>query len=502
MTAASGRGPSEHGFQAAMNALKLGGSLAVTVGIALVARVILLPRYLGPEQYGTLSFVEAFTTAVFILLSFGAEVYIQKEVSVRPEHANDFYGGLLLLRWIFLPLLLGGTVVTLRLAGVSVAWKLLLVFCTWQVFVRHNETLAAMLRARGTVDGLSAQTVIAKVVWGIAIVAAAAARLGLVAIAIGYLLPEVLKTFCLTYLVRRHIRLKLRWNGSAVRSMLAQSMPFYINAITIVAYANLDRFVLMMVVGDEAEVGWYAAAANLGGLVTLISPILSWVALPLFSQAFARSTEEFFATARRVLEVVLVLVLPLALALGLGADLWLRIPGKEFAPARLSLQLIAPLQALSYVNLLTAQGLIILGRGWHLTAISACGMILSPLLNWLLVGPFHAMLHAAPGYASAATAAARLVVECVVCVAMFATLGRDLFDRRASAMLLRNLLCCGLTIAVHVALAPLGLARLAADALAYLALVVALRAVPFAEVAGFVREARRRRAGAAPSAAA
>src|SRR5262245_10859194 len=79
------------------NALKLGGSLIFTWGIALAIR-LLLPRYLGPTRFGTLNFAEGFTAAFFITLSLGLDSYVRKEVAVRPSHASDFFGGISVLR--------------------------------------------------------------------------------------------------------------------------------------------------------------------------------------------------------------------------------------------------------------------------------------------------------------------------------------------------------------------------------------------------------------------
>ena len=82
---------------AVTNALKLGSSLVATLAIA-VAVKFLMPRYLGPSSFGTLSFADGFTGTFFMALSLGAEAYVRKEVSVRPAHASDFLGGTLVLR--------------------------------------------------------------------------------------------------------------------------------------------------------------------------------------------------------------------------------------------------------------------------------------------------------------------------------------------------------------------------------------------------------------------
>src|SRR5262245_44166244 len=71
------------------NALKLGSSLFATWTVALLLR-FLLPRFLGPEQFGTFNFSDNFSATYFTLLGLGVDTYIQKEMPVRPQHASDF----------------------------------------------------------------------------------------------------------------------------------------------------------------------------------------------------------------------------------------------------------------------------------------------------------------------------------------------------------------------------------------------------------------------------
>ena len=79
------------------NVLKLGGSLVVSWTLSLVIK-FQLPRQIGPERFGALNFSDNFAGVFFILLDLGVDVYIMREVSVRPKHASDFFGGVVLLR--------------------------------------------------------------------------------------------------------------------------------------------------------------------------------------------------------------------------------------------------------------------------------------------------------------------------------------------------------------------------------------------------------------------
>jgi O-antigen/teichoic acid export membrane protein len=135
------------------NALKLGSSLAATLAIAIAMR-FLMPRYLGPTSFGTLSFADGFTATFFVALSLGAESYVRKEVAVRPAHASDFFGGTLVLRAMMSVAIFGVMAVVLNATKRPPEVKnLVYLFGAAQFFVSVNATLSALLHARGRVDG-------------------------------------------------------------------------------------------------------------------------------------------------------------------------------------------------------------------------------------------------------------------------------------------------------------------------------------------------------------
>jgi hypothetical protein len=85
-----------------------------------------------------------------------------------------------------------------------------------------------------------------------------------------------------------------------------------------------------------------------------------------------------------------------------------------------------------------------------------------------------------------------MVSEGVVAALLTGLLGARAFDRRTIDLCARTLLVCAAVVAIHGALAPLGAARLAADAAAYVLLAAQLRAVRWQELADLARSAWRR----------
>jgi O-antigen/teichoic acid export membrane protein len=328
--------------QATRSAMHLGvglvGSWAIGIGIRL-----LLPRWLGPEQFGVLQFADVFTTTVLVVTMLGADTYIRKEVATRPQHASEFFGGTLLIG-----VLLGAVVLGISLPALSAAGKssTVLWIVAWlglaQMAVNTNNLYAALLHAVGAVRGLAGLNVAAKLLWALGIVVALRSGAGLIGVAQAMLLSELVRCAVLVRLARQHLQLRLRVDLGATKAMVLASLPFFIGGVAQTIYARIDVSILSFLASD-AETGWYGAASTIAGLSLLLSPIISWVLLPLSSRAAARSEAELMHVMRRAMSLVLTVAVPASLALWVAADLLIvGAFGEPFRPATHSLRIIAP----------------------------------------------------------------------------------------------------------------------------------------------------------------
>jgi O-antigen/teichoic acid export membrane protein len=471
------------------NTLALGGSLVATWTVALGVRLV-LPRHLGPESFGAFQFADAFTTAFFVVTSLGVETYIRKEISTRKEHASDFVGGLIVLRVVMSVLVVAVMAALMHAAGRPVhLQRLVLVFATYQFFSTLNETASALLHAVGAVDGVALLNVGAKLVWGAGILGALRMGAGVEGVAVALAGSEALKTGALLVLARRHLALKLAVDLRRTLAVVSASLPFYLNYLAHTVYGRLDVS-LMSFLTSDAEVGWYGAAQNLAGVALLITPLMGWVLLPMFSRAAARSAEELDAVVRRTLEAVLSAAVPVSLLLGLGADVLIpTVFGQAFAPAVGSLRILAPMFILTYAAMVASTALIRLERGWAVTAISLTGLGANALLNWFLIPACWDAF--GRGGAGIGAASVLVATEAAVTALMLVLLGPRVFDRRSVTSLAKTAVACAVVLAAHRLMAPLGAIRLAADGLLYVGLVVAARAVRIAEVVDVVRLAIR-----------
>lgn len=477
------------------NAVKLTLSLLGTWGIAFGVR-ILMPRQLGPALFGAFQFADAFTGGIFILVGFGIDTYVRKEIAIRREHASTFYGGLLILQVALSLVLLAGAMAGLALAGKP---RFVLELVGWlavtQLFIVQNSTQTAMLHAVGEVDGLSVLNVASKLVWAGGVVFSLLTGGGVQGVAVAGLVTEVLRSAGLGVLARRHLALRLSFNLRAALAVVAASLPFYLTSLSQALYGRID-VTLLSFLANDTEVGWYGAASSIAGASMLLSPIISWVLLPLSARAEARSPHDLAVLTRRSMSLVLTVAIPVTLMLGLGADVIVTtLLGPAFTPAVASLRAIAPVFVLTYMGMVSGGTLIGIGRGWAVTAVMLSGLVISPALNWALIPHFHTAL--GPGGAGVGAATALNLTELYITVVLTGMLGNRAFDRRSLVMLAKTAVIALAIIALdRSAFASLGAARLVVDALLYALLVIAWKAADYKTLLDVARRTLSRRSTA------
>jgi O-antigen/teichoic acid export membrane protein len=459
------------GALALRNALKLASSLVLTWGVALFV-TFKLPKYLGPTFYGHYKYGEQFAMSAAVFLSLGVDTYVSREVALRPKHASDFFGGVLLTRAVaVLPIaavslgILHGQVGERSLAAV-------LFGCAY-VFTALNQTFQQTLQAASKVGRLAIANVVSKVLWGGGTIAAVLLGAPFWVLPLPLVLSEGLKSLVLFMAVKDAVDLELRLDVAATKKVLAISFPFFIANVAVALGSSIDVVVLGGIVSQTSEeVGWYGSARQIAQLSALLSPILSGVLIPMMSRAKARDEQEFFRILRRCFEGVMVVSIPLTLMLALGADFLVALLLKDaFLPAASSLRWLAPTFVLAYGNVLLWLALMILDRSWTITVVSIAGLLLLPIFIYVAV-PLTRDL--GPGGAGMGTAIAMSARELVILGVFIACLGGGALDARARSSTIKSLLICGVVVAAHLAMAKLGPARLVVDALVYLVLMVAL----------------------------
>ncbi len=474
------------------NALKLGGSLVLTLGIGFGVRIA-LRRFLGPAVMGPINFADAFSTTAFVFLGLGIDTYIRKVVPVSLESASEFLGTIfaaraLLTLAVFLTM---GVALTLMGQPPEVR-RLVWVYGLAQLCMTFNQTFVALLQSARTIDGLSTSNVISKLIWAGGFIATMLFELPLVGIPLSVLVSELFKLVVGWVLARKHLKLRLTFDVGVLMPVLRSAFPFYVNAVALVIVNRFDVNVLK-VRSDDTEIGLYGAASELAQMSFVLTPMLSGVIMPLLARTLARGPEEYQTMLRRTLELVLTLSFPVSLAIAVGSDFWVRLTyGEAYAGSAWALSILGPTFLLTYTAVVISIALNVSGGEWAVTLTSILSMIVNPILVNVFVTFSKGW---GVGGAGAGCAMAAVGTELVVLGIMFYRLGSAAMDVRLAKMLVKTTLLCGVVMAVdRWVLQPLGPVRLVVDALMYVVLALLTGAVSVRDSINLVKQLRAQRA--------
>ncbi|GMU60403.1 MAG: hypothetical protein AMXMBFR34_21660 [Myxococcaceae bacterium] len=473
------------------NALKLGGSLFVTLVIGFGVRIA-LRRFLGPTVIGPINFADAFAATGFVFLGLGLDTYLRKVIPVTPERASEFLGAFLVVRALLALGTFGVMALILEWMGQPPAVRhLVWAFGAAQLFLSLNMTFTALLQSARTIDGLSVVNVASKLLWAAGFVATMAFGWPLIGIPLSVLAAEALKAVVGYALVRRHLKLRLSFDFSQVGPVFRASIAFYVNAVALVVVNRFDVSVLK-VQANDTEIGLYSAASELAQMSFVMTPVMAGVVAPLFSRMLARSREEYAQVLRRTLEVVLTFAFPASLAILVGADLWVQVLlGGPYAPSAWALSILGPSFLLTYVATIVATALNLSGGEWTVTVTSVLGLVLNPLLVFGLVALSQGW---GVGGGGAACAWAAILTEVVVLAGMLWRTGREAVDARLVKMVVKSALACAVVVAVdRLVFFGWGHPRVAVDLALYGVLVLASGALSPRETVAFLRTVRAQR---------
>jgi O-antigen/teichoic acid export membrane protein len=481
---------------AVRNTATLALSLLCTWSVALFVR-FLLPRHMGPLSFGAYTFADGFAFSFMTFLELGVDFYIQKEVSVRPEHASDFIGGFIALRAIVATALVAVMLTVLRVTErpAEVQATAMLFAVTYFLMVLNN-TFGTLLQSSTRVGRLALANVISKVVWGAGVVVCILLDVPMMVFACPLLASEILRSVMLTPAARAAVDLRFRIDAPAVLRTFVASLPYFISSATIGVTGRLNIALLEYLAADKREVGWLGAATNIGSLSMILSPLLPWVLLPMLARARARSTDEVYLILSFALECVLVIAIPIALFIGIGADLWVRLAfGAGYAQSALSLEVIAPQFVFTYTAMTVTAGLVILDMQWKATRNALLALVITPVFILAMVP---ALSRLGEGGAAMGAATAVAFSEIVISASCLYYVGRRAVSGRASAATAKSIAVGLLVIALDHVLRRSGMwlsyLRIVVDMVAYVVGVLAIGAVRVREVTLAVRSVRASRA--------
>jgi len=293
--------------------LRMGVGVIVGVWIA---------RYLGPEQFGVLSYAIAFVALFTAVANLGLYGIVVRDLVLVPSESDTTIG----------------TAFILQVLGGLCAFSLVLLFIN---YIRPSDEIAKIaitvlalvmvLKATDVVKYWFESLIQSKyVVWtesGVFLVCAIIkiwlilANASLMAF-IWALFAEGLLVaggLIILYSVRGGEIRALRVRFNRAKTLLNDSWPLILSGLAIMVYMRIDQIMLGQMLGD-ASVGIYTAAVRISEVWYFIPMIITASIFPLIIEAKRKSRTLYYKRMQELFDVMVVLALAVAIPMTFLSD--------------------------------------------------------------------------------------------------------------------------------------------------------------------------------------
>lgn len=283
---------------------------------------VIVARSFGPADQGRYSAAIAFATLFSVFAELGLSSVLTRETARNPHHAHVYLNQMVIIRLVLGVCVYGLTIVSAHIFGYS-SELISMIEISGIAAMIDTLTTSCWFLLRGfqnllyeSIGALCA--VVAMIGFGVFVVVEH--------MPVSFLVYAVLFGSCVnlsvafwTLFLRAHLRLHLRPDFSAIKSLLILALPFAGAAIFSRIYTFSDVSILAKLSGEHA-VGWYSAGNKLVLALNIIPGALSASIYPAMSSYFVSARERLSHITEKAISLLLIIVVPLAVGTAVLAE--------------------------------------------------------------------------------------------------------------------------------------------------------------------------------------
>jgi O-antigen/teichoic acid export membrane protein len=371
----------------------LTGDRILRMGVGLLVGVW-VARYLGPEQFGLLSYALAFVSFFNMLATLGFNDIVVRNIVREPSISSRILGTvfrLKLVTGIIAFLLAIGTIFLMRPNDILMHWLVAIIALgmIFQVFDTIDLWFQAIVQAKPVVYARNLAFILISLIKVILILNSAPliafAWAGLAEIVIGA------AGLVIVYQANGYSLKVWRWDLAKAKSLLSDSWPYIFSGLMIMVYMRIDQIMLGEMV-DNTELGIYSVAVRLVEVWYFIPTAIFASVLPSIVEAKVISDELFYDRLQKLYNLMALLAYMVAIPTTFLAKPIVSILfGEAYAQAGPMLALL--IWSILFTNLGMARSTFLTTMNWTKTHLLTVffGAVINVGLNYFLIPRYGGM---------------------------------------------------------------------------------------------------------------
>jgi O-antigen/teichoic acid export membrane protein len=358
--------------------------ITMVIGFLVVA---IVARYLGPTNYGTLSYAFSFVGLFSFLASIGIDNVLYRDLVKYPERENEFLGTAISLKIIASITTVGIIIGTLFFIQEDTISTGLVVITSIAYLFQSLNLINYSFQARVQAKFPAIISVVVVIILSLMKIAVVYYGKGLYYFAAIYALEPLLYGAFFLAIYKSYYGDPLKWSFNKVIaiSMLRESFPLMLSSVFIIIYSRIDQIMIKHMI-DVTSVGLYDAAVRLSEVWYFLPGIIVSSVYPSIVNAHTTNHKIY---AKRLIYLTVLLV---GISCGVGLivtlfaqQIMLIVFGQQFITGYHVLQFYVWSGVGISIGTVLSQYLITEKLASKLLYISIIGMVLNVVLNIILI---------------------------------------------------------------------------------------------------------------------
>jgi O-antigen/teichoic acid export membrane protein len=285
-----------------------------------------IARYLGPQNFGILSFSMSFAGLFLFIASLGIDGILTRELVKLPEKQNELLGTSLGLKVIGGSLAFIFALAASFLIEQSSLIRLLIILFSLTFILQSFSVITIFFQANVWAKKVIQVQLVAMGISSVLKILAILLHLGVIWIMFIYVLDALWLSAGLIYAYRKNgfkiSEWKIDW--SLARSILADSWPLMLSGAAISIYMKIDQVMIGNILGEK-QVGLYAAAVKISEIWYFIPVIICASLFPAIVNAKQHDAAQYKKRLNNLYWLMFYLATALAIPISLLAKPLVRI---------------------------------------------------------------------------------------------------------------------------------------------------------------------------------
>ncbi len=347
---------------------------------------VLTARYLGPSNYGVISYVASVVAFALPIMQLGLKHTLVKEFVQSPEREGEILGTALIINIISSVFCIIGSVSFV--AFVNAGEKETIIVCalySLSLLFQATEMTQYWFQSKLLSKYPSIAALIAYVVVAVYKIYLLVIQKGVVWFAVSNVIDYLLISIILMIIYKKLGGQRLSINWRIGKELLSRSKYYIIPSLMVMIFQHTDRIMIKLMIG-EVETGFYSAAITCIGISGFVFAAIIDSARPVILEEKERNQELYKKRIIQLYSIITCLSLVQSIGMTVFAKIIIKIMyGNTFLPAIPILQIAVWYVTFSYYGSVRNIWILAENIQKYLTTINIVGAIANILLNLCLI---------------------------------------------------------------------------------------------------------------------